>query len=100
MAWHVDGRVSGLVGTHTHVQTADERVLPQGTEYITDLGMTGPHHSIIGVKIEQSLGRFLNARPARFEAAKSDVRLHGVVIDVDEATGSARGIRRIQARLQ
>ncbi len=99
MAWYLDGRVSALVGTHTHVQTADERVFPEGMAYITDLGMTGPHHSIIGVKIEQSLGRFLNARPARFEAAKADVRLHGVVVDVDEDTGRARSIVRIQRSL-
>ena len=99
MAWYLDGRVSALVGTHTHVQTADEQVFPEGMAYISDLGMTGPHHSIIGVKVEQSLGRFLNARPARFEAAKNDVRLHGVVVDIDETTGRARGIRRIQCRL-
>ena len=66
MAWYLDGRVSALVGTHTHVQTADEQIFPAGMAYITDLGMTGPHHSIIGVKIEQSLGRFLNSRPSRF----------------------------------
>jgi metallophosphoesterase (TIGR00282 family) len=100
MAWYLDGRVSVLVGTHTHVQTADEQVFPEGMAYITDLGMTGPHRSVIGVKVEQSLGRFLNARPARFEAAKGDVRLHGVVVDVDEGTGRARGIVRIQRRLQ
>lgn len=99
MAWYLDGRVSVLVGTHTHVQTADEQVFPQGMAYITDLGMTGPHNSIIGVKVEQSLGRFLNARPARFEAAKGDVRLHGVVVDVDEETGRARSISRIQRKL-
>jgi metallophosphoesterase (TIGR00282 family) len=99
MAWYLDGRVSVLVGTHTHVQTADEQIFPQGMAYITDLGMTGPHNSIIGVKVEQSLGRFLNARPARFEAAKGDVRLHGVVVDVDEETGRARSISRIQRKL-
>ena len=99
MAWYLDGRVSALVGTHTHVQTADEQVFPDGMAYISDLGMTGPHHSIIGVKVEQSLGRFLNARPARFEAAKGDVRLHGVVVDIDEDSGKARTISRIQRRL-
>ena len=96
MAWHLDGRVSGLVGTHTHVQTADEQVFPGGMAYITDLGMTGPHRSIIGVKVEQSLGRFLNGRPSRFEAATGDVRFHGVVVDIDEESGKARGIVRIQ----
>lgn len=99
MAWHLDGRVSALVGTHTHVQTADEQIFPNGMAYITDLGMTGPHRSIIGVKIEQSLGRFLNAGPSRFEAAKGDVRLHGVLVDVDESTGRAVSIERIQERL-
>jgi len=99
MAWYLDGRVAALVGTHTHVQTADEQVFPKGTAYITDLGMTGPHESIIGVRVEQSLGRFLNGRPSRFEAAKGDIRLHGVVIDVDPGTGRARGIERLQRRV-
>ncbi len=99
MAWYLDGRVAALVGTHTHVQTADEQVFPQGMAYISDLGMTGPHESIIGVKVEQSLGRFLNGRPCRFEAAKGDVRFHGVVVEVDDATGRAVGIQRIQRRL-
>ena len=99
MGWHLDGRVSALVGTHTHVQTADERVFPGGMAYITDLGMTGPHHSIIGVQIEQSLGRFLNSRPSRFEAAKGDVRFHGAVVDLDEDTGKARSIARIAKAL-
>lgn len=99
MGWYLDGRVSALVGTHTHVQTADEQVLPKGTAYITDLGMTGPHHSIIGVTIEQSLGRFLNSRPSRFEAAKKNVKFHGVVLDLDENTGQARSIARVQRRV-
>jgi len=99
MAWYLDGRVSGLVGTHTHVPTADEGVFPEGMAYISDLGMTGPHRSIIGVNVEQSLGRFLNSRPSRFEAAKGDVRLNGVVIDVDEGSGQARGIQRIHRRI-
>ncbi len=99
MAWYLDGRVTALVGTHTHVQTADEGVFPKGMAYISDLGMTGPHRSIIGVNVEQSLGRFLNSRPSRFEAANGDVRLHGVVIDADEATGTARSIERVQRRI-
>ena len=99
MAWYLDGRVAALVGTHTHVQTADEQVFPQGMAYISDLGMTGPHESIIGVRVDQSLGRFLNARPARFEAAKGDVRFHGVVIEIDGHSGRATGIERIQRRL-
>ena len=69
MAWHLDGRVTAVLGTHTHVQTADERILPKGTAYLTDVGMTGPHDSIIGVTVDAALGRFLNAMPARFEAA-------------------------------
>ena len=100
MAWHLDGRVSGLVGTHTHVQTADEQIFPNGMAYITDLGMTGPHRSIIGVKIQQSLGRFLNGRPSRFEPAKGDIRLHGVVIEIDESSGRAIKIERIQERTE
>jgi len=99
MAWYLDGRASALVGTHTHVQTADEQIFPEGLAYITDLGMCGPHRSIIGVKVEQSLGRFLHSRSGRFEAATGDVRFHGAVVDVDESTGRAREIHRIQLRL-
>ena len=99
MAWYLDGRVTALVGTHTHVQTADEQIFPEGMAYITDLGMTGPHRSVIGVKVEQSLGRFLNARPSRFEPAKGDLRFHGVLIEVDPETGRASSIVRIQEKL-
>ena len=100
MGWHLDGRVAAVVGTHTHVPTADTRVFPKGTAYVSDLGMTGPHHSIIGVKVEQSLFRFIHGRgDSRFEPASGDVRLQGVVIDVDESNGSARDIWRIEARL-
>jgi len=99
MAWYLDGRVAALVGTHTHVQTADEQIFPEGMGYITDLGMTGPHRSIIGVKIEQSLGRFLNARPSRFEPAKGDVRFHGVLLEIDESSGKATKITRIQEQV-
>jgi len=101
MGWHLDGRVSALVGTHTHVPTADARVFPGGMAYVTDLGMTGPHHSIIGVKVEQSLSRFLHGRSdSRFEPASGDVRLQGVVIDVDESSGKARSIERVEARIE
>jgi len=99
MAWHLDGRATALVGTHTHVQTADEQVFPRGMAYISDLGMTGPHRSIIGVKVEQSLGRFLTGQPSRFEAAKGDVRFHGLVIDANERTGRATSVCRIQVRM-
>ena len=93
--WYVDGRVSAVVGTHTHIPTADERVLPAGTAYITDVGMTGPHDSIIGMDRTASLGRFLNAMPARFEPATDNPRLNGVVIAADETTGLATAITRV-----
>jgi len=95
MGWYLDGRVTALVGTHTHVPTADGRVLPGGTAYITDVGMTGPHDGVIGVKKELILDRFLTNMPIRFEAATGDVRLNGIVVDCDEKTGRARGIERI-----
>jgi 2',3'-cyclic-nucleotide 2'-phosphodiesterase len=95
MGWYLDGRVTLLVGTHTHVPTADERVLPGGTAYITDVGMTGPYDSVIGVKKELIVNKFLNNMPTRFEAATGDVRLCAVVVDCDEATGRAREIKRL-----
>ncbi len=96
MGWYLDGQVSAIVGTHTHVQTADERILPQGTAYITDVGMTGPHDSVIGRKKEQILARFLTQLPTRFEMAEDDVRVNGVVIEVDDKTGKAKTIKRIR----
>jgi metallophosphoesterase (TIGR00282 family) len=98
LGWYLDGRVTALVGTHTHIPTADERVLPGGTAYITDVGMTGPYDSVIGVKKELVIGRFLNNMPARFEAATGDVRLCAVVIDGDENSGHARSIERIMLK--
>jgi 2',3'-cyclic-nucleotide 2'-phosphodiesterase len=98
LGWYLDGRVTALVGTHTHIPTADERVLPKGTAYITDVGMTGPYDSVIGVKKELVIGRFLNNMPVRFEAAVGDVRLCGVLVDCDEATGHARSIERIMVK--
>jgi metallophosphoesterase (TIGR00282 family) len=95
MGWYLDGRVSAVLGTHTHVPTADERVLPGGTAYQTDVGMTGPYDSVIGVRKELIIQRFLTNMPARFEAATGDVRLCAVVIDCDEATGHARSIQRV-----
>jgi metallophosphoesterase (TIGR00282 family) len=95
MGWHLDGRVSAVIGTHTHVQTADERILPKGTAYLTDVGMTGPHDSIIGVEIEPSLGRFLNALPAKFETATANPRLHAVIVETDPQTGRATEIERL-----
>ena len=96
MGWYLDGRVSAVVGTHRHVQTADERVLPGGTAYITDLGMTGPIDSVIGVDKDLILQRFLTQMPVRFEAAKGPAALHGVVITVDPETGRASDIVRIR----
>jgi metallophosphoesterase (TIGR00282 family) len=96
MGWHLDGRVTAVVGTHTHVQTADERILPGGTAYITDLGMTGPYESVIGIQTDLALKKFLTGVPVRFSAAKRGVRLCGVFLDVDENTGRARTIERIQ----
>ena len=99
MGHFLDGRVSAVVGTHTHVQTADERLLPLGTAYITDVGMCGPRDSIIGVKKELVLQRFLTQRPVAFEPARREVFLHGVLLDIDESTGLARSIERLQERL-
>ena len=95
MGWHLDGKVTALVGTHTHVQTADERILPKGTAYLTDVGMTGPHDSIIGVDIQAALGKFLTALPARFETATENPRLNAVIIEADEQTGRAIDIERL-----
>ena len=100
MGWHLDGAVTAVLGTHTHVQTADERVLPQGTAYITDVGMTGPHDSIIGVRTRNALQRFLDGMPARFETATGNPRLNAVVVAVDAATGGARDIRRVSLSAQ
>ena len=99
MGWHLDGKVTAVVGTHTHVQTADERILPKGTAYLTDVGMTGPHDSIIGVDIDAALGRFLTALPQRFETATGNPRLNAVLIDADEQTGRAIDIERLSYSL-
>ena len=96
MGWYLDGRVSAVVGTHRHVQTADERVLPGGTAYITDLGMTGPTDGVIGVDRDLILQKFLSQMPVRFEPAKGPAALHGVVIVVDPDTGRASDIRRLR----
>jgi 2',3'-cyclic-nucleotide 2'-phosphodiesterase len=96
MGWWLDGKVTAVVGTHRHVQTADERVLPGGTAYITDLGMTGPTDGVIGVDREQILQRFLYQMPIRFETAKGPAALHGVVITVDPDSGKASDIERLR----
>ena len=99
MGWYLDGKVSAVVGTHTHVATADNRVLPGGTAYITDVGMTGPHDSVIGMDKKGVLQRFLDAMPARFVVAEGDIQMNTVLIDVDESTGRARSIDRLNFRL-
>jgi hypothetical protein len=99
MGWHLDGKVAAVIGTHTHVQTADERILPKGTAFLTDVGMTGPHDSIIGVEVEAALGKFLNALPARFETASANPRLNAVLVDADEKSGLATGIERLSYSL-
>ena len=95
IAAHLDGLVSAVVGTHTHVPTCDHRILPGGTAYCTDLGMTGPYDSIIGVEKDAVLRRFLTGMPSRFETAKGDARFAAAVVDVDEQSGRARSIERM-----
>ncbi|MCU1327496.1 MAG: Metallophosphoesterase [Bryobacterales bacterium] len=94
MGWYLDGRVSAMVGTHTHIPTADTRILPGGTAYQTDCGMTGPYDSVIGVEKEPIIRKFLSGQPVKMEAAKNTVELHSVVVDVDDATGKAISVRR------
>ena len=94
LGWYLDGKVSALVGTHTHVPTADERILPRGTAYITDVGMVGGYHSVIGIRPEQAVARFLTARPQRFEPEKEGLVFSSVYIEVDAATGRALSVRR------
>jgi metallophosphoesterase (TIGR00282 family) len=99
LGWYLDGKASAVLGTHTHIQTADERILPGGCAYITDVGMTGPFDSVIGRRIEDVLERFVTSVPTRFEVAKENIQLQGVVLDIDENTGGARSIVRIQRKL-
>ena len=95
MGWYLDGRVSTVIGTHTHVGTADARVLPQGTAYLTDVGMVGPTHSVIGSNIEDVLARFLNQTPRRLNVAKGPVRFNSVMVEIEESTGKATRIERV-----
>jgi len=99
LGWYLDGLVSAVIGTHTHVQTADERVLPKGTAYITDVGMTGPHDGVIGRKAEQILTRFITQLPTRFEMAEENIILHGAIIDIDEKSGKSKSITRVKEQL-
>ncbi|MBI3332674.1 MAG: TIGR00282 family metallophosphoesterase [Candidatus Omnitrophica bacterium] len=98
MGWYLDGRVSAVVGTHTHIQTADERILPKGTAYLTDLGMTGPYDSVIGREVEPVLGRFLTGLPSRYDVAKGNVLLCGALVELDPNTGKALKIERVRER--
>jgi len=99
LAWFLDGRVSAVVGTHTHVQTADERILPLGTGFITDVGMTGPQDSVIGVRTECSIRSFLTGVPQKLEPSLKNLALNGVVLSICERTGTCRSIRRIREKL-
>jgi metallophosphoesterase (TIGR00282 family) len=99
LCWHLDGRVSAVIGTHTHVQTADEQIFPKGTGYLTDAGMTGPHDSVIGVQKELAIRKFLTQLPTRFEPATGGVKLHGVHLEIDEETGRCRHIARVAVGL-
>lgn len=95
MGYFLDGKVTGVFGTHTHVQTADEKILPKGTAYITDIGMTGPKHSVIGMDIEVSFKRFETTLPERYKIATGECMLNGVIFDVDDVTNKSRDIKRI-----
>jgi len=99
LGWYLDGKVSAIFGTHTHIQTADEKILPRGTAYITDVGMTGPYDSVIGRRVEDVLTRFLSSIPVRFLVAQENIQLHGALVDIDEATGRARSIVRVQRKI-
>jgi calcineurin-like phosphoesterase len=99
MGRYLDGRVSAVLGTHTHVPTADERILPNGTAFQTDIGMTGAYDSIIGFRPDEALHRFLMNTPRKLEVAKRDIRMTGAMVDVDEATGRAERIIRIQEKV-
>ncbi len=96
MGWYLDGRVSAVVGTHTHVQTSDEKILPKGTGYITDLGMTGPHESILGRNIDRVLKSVVTQVPARYDIAEKDVHIEGAIITINKETGRAENIRRVR----
>ena len=100
MGWYLDGRVSAVIGTHTHVATADEQILPGGTAYITDVGMTGPHHSVIGMEKGAVIKRFLDGMPTRFEVATGDIQMNAVLIEVDSVSGRAVSIARRRYRLE
>jgi len=99
MGWHLDGKVSAVIGTHTHVQTADERILPEGTAYITDIGMTGPFDSVIGMRRENALRKFITLLPSKFSVAENDIRLNAVLIAIDTTSGKAQTIERLHTKV-
>jgi hypothetical protein len=99
LARMLDGQVSAVVGTHTHVQTADDQIFPGGTAYLSDAGFTGPHESVLGREIEPVIKKFITSMPQRFDVAKNHVQLHGVVIEIDEASGKALSIKRLSEKL-
>jgi calcineurin-like phosphoesterase len=99
MGRFLDGRVSAVVGSHTHIQTADEAVLPGGTAYLTDAGMCGPEDSVLGVKTEAVVRRFLSQMPARFDVASGPVLVQGALVEIDETSGRATSIRRVRERI-
>ena len=100
MAYYLDGRVSAVVGTHTHVQTADERIMPHGTAYISDAGMTGGHDGILGVSYDSVMPKFIDGLPCRFEASESGAAFNGIIVDIDDDTGLAENIIRLQLRTE
>jgi metallophosphoesterase (TIGR00282 family) len=100
MGWYLDGEVSAVLGTHTHVQTADEEILPRGTAYISDVGMTGPFDSVIGIKKEIIIDRFLTQMPNKFDLAKDDIRMQGVIVAIDSVSGKANSIERFSVKLK
>ncbi|MCX5677821.1 MAG: TIGR00282 family metallophosphoesterase [Candidatus Omnitrophica bacterium] len=99
LGYYLDGEASAVLGTHTHVQTADEKILSGGTAFISDVGMTGPFDGVIGRKREQIIRRFLTQLPTKFEMAEGDIQLHGVILDIDDKTGKASSIKRVQEKL-
>ena len=100
LGWYLDGKVSAVLGTHTHVQTADEEILPQGTAYISDAGMTGPFDSVIGINKETVIERFLTQMPNKFDLAKDDIRMQGVIVNIDPVSGKANSIERMSIKLK
>jgi len=100
LGWFLDGKASAVLGTHTHVQTSDERILDEGTAYISDVGMTGPLDSVIGIRKEIAIERLLTQIPWKFDVAKEEIELQGIVIDVDSKTGKSVNIQRIKVPLK